>query len=71
MSRLKEEDLCKEEDIAHRRALIAAYRFEEFIDSICMSLNIPQHDLLGKKKKEQRNIVIYLLKSIQALQTSK
>ncbi|MDY6854354.1 MAG: hypothetical protein SWO11_06545 [Thermodesulfobacteriota bacterium] len=27
-----------------------------------MSLDIPQHDLLGKKNKEQRNIAIYLIK---------
>jgi len=66
LSRLKEEDLYKE-DIAHRRELRAVYRFEEVIDSICMSLDIPQHDLLGKKNKEHRNIAIYLLKKYTGL----
>ncbi|MDY7030430.1 MAG: transposase [Thermodesulfobacteriota bacterium] len=66
LSIFKEEDLNKE-DIAHRRALRAAYRFEEIIESICMSLDIPQQDLLSRKNKEQRNIAIYLLKKYTGL----
>ena len=32
-----------------------------------MNLDIPQHDLLGKKNKENRNIAIYLLKKYTCL----
>ena len=67
LTRLKEEYLHKE-DISHRRVLRAGYRLEEVIDSICIYLDIARHDLLGNKNKEQRNIAIYLLKNIQALQ---
>jgi len=66
LSRLREEDLHKE-DISHRRALRAAYRLEEVIDSICMYLDIPRHDLVGNKNKEHRNIAIYLLKKYTGL----
>lgn len=40
MNRIREEDLDKE-DISHRRALRAAYRLEEIMDSICSILIYP------------------------------
>ncbi|NVL90057.1 MAG: transposase [Desulfobacterales bacterium] len=61
LSKLREEDLHRE-DISHRRELIAAYRLEEVIDSICVYFDIPRDELPGNKNREYRNIAIYLLR---------
>lgn len=61
LNRLREEDLDRE-DISHRRALRAAYRFEEIMDSVCVYFDISEDELLGNENKRYRDIAIYLLK---------
>jgi putative transposase len=61
LNRLREGDLDKK-DISHRRALKAAYRLEEIMDSLCVYFAISRDELLGNKNKRYRDIAIYLLK---------
>ena len=61
LSELKKEDLQKEE-ISQRRALKARCGPEEIIDSICGYFNVSPDEIFENKKKEYRNIAIYLIK---------
>ena len=59
LNRIEEENLDKK-DISHRRALRAAYGFEEIMDSICIYFDISMDEIVRNKNK--RDIAIYLLK---------
>jgi len=66
LSRLKSKDLQKK-DISYRRVMQGVCEPGEIIDSVSRYFKISQYELLGNKKKEYRNIVIYLIKKYSAL----
>jgi len=66
LSQLKDKDLQKK-DISYWRVIQGVYEPGEIIDSVSKYLKIPQYEILGNKKKEYRNIAIYLIKKYSAL----
>ena len=66
LSQLKDKDLQKK-DISYRRVMQGVYEPGEIIDSVSKYFKIPQYEILGNKKREYRNIAIYLIKKYSAL----
>jgi chromosomal replication initiation ATPase DnaA len=61
LSELKEESLDRE-DISHRRELKAAYDAEEILEMICTNLGVRQYGIINNKRKEYRDLAIFLMR---------
>lgn len=66
LNELKEESLDRE-DVSHRRALKATYSAEEIIESICTNLDVRQYEIMNNKRKEYRDMAIFLMKKSTGL----
>lgn len=66
LSKLKEGALDRE-DISHRRSLKTVYSKEEIIERICTDLDVSQYVIMNNKRKEYRDIAIFLMKKSTGL----
>jgi len=61
LDKLKEESLDKG-DISYRRALKTPYGAEEIFEKICKDLDVSHYEIKKNKRKEYRDMVIFLMK---------
>ena len=66
MSKLKE-GILDREDISHRRSLKTVYGTEEIIERICTDLDVRRYEIMNNKRKEYRDIAIFLMKKSTGL----